>query len=72
MAVYGAVGWYTVCNCGTCIFLSDSLLGHAFHLYCNQNRSAILCKLMSAHDNLPLAMNSVNYFTMSIAIADLF
>ena len=40
-----------------------------FLLHCNQNRSALLLKLIS--DNSLLAVSSVNYFTMIIAIADL-
>ena len=42
----------------------------SFHLYYNQNRSALLCKVMS--DNSLLAVNSVNRLSMVIAIADLF
>ena len=41
-----------------------------FHIYYNQNRSALLCKLVI--DNSLLAVNSVNYFTMIVVITDLF
>ena len=39
-------------------------------MYYNPNRSALLCKLMS--DYSLLAVNLVSYFTMIIAMADLF
>ena len=39
------------------------------HVYYNQNRSALLCKVMS--DNSLLAVNSVNTLSMGISIADL-
>ena len=42
---YGAVGWSAVCDCG--ISWSYSLLFWSFHVYYNQNRSALLCKLVS-------------------------
>ena len=28
VAVYGALGWFAVCDCGTCISWSDSLFCH--------------------------------------------
>ena len=45
MAVYGVVGCFAVCDCGTCIFWSDSLFGREFNLY-----NILLCNLMG--DNL--------------------
>ena len=66
MAVYAAECWFAVFNCGTCISWSDSLFGHFIY------GSAILCKSMCAHDNLLLAVSSVNYFMMIISIANLF
>ena len=52
---HGAVGWFAVCDCGSS--WSCSLTFWSFHLYYNQNRSAILCKLLG--DNSLLAVNSV-------------
>ena len=56
MAVHGAVVWFVLCDCDTCISWSDS-----FCLNCNQNRSAHLCKLVNV--NSLLAVNSVNFCT---------
>ena len=55
--MYDAVGWFAVCDCGTCNSMSDSLIGHLIYITIKK-RSAILCKLMSVHDNLLLAVKS--------------
>ena len=52
------------------MYLLVRLNFRSFHLYYSQNRSALLCKLK--RDNSLLTIYSVNYFTMLIAIADLF
>ena len=68
MALNGAIGWFAKCNCVTSMSWSDSLF-RLSSIYCNQNRLALLLKLMT--DNSLMAVSSVNYFAMIIAIADL-
>ena len=61
----GDIGCFAVCDCG--ISCSYSLTFRSFHLYYNQNRSTLLCKLLSYNSLL-----AVKYFTIIIAKADLF
>ena len=63
---YSAVGWSALSDSG--ISWSYLLIFWPFFVYCNQNKSALLCKLlncMSVHSNSELSHNN-------FAIADLF